>query len=122
MKPPGRGRTRFLAPELNYGAATTPAVRPAPTLALTAALLLAAAPLAAAPAAADSPHVVAVVPNPATDGDAGEHVVIHPAGAGNLTLADGETSVPVPATDAPVALASDPAAARTLTDHRVVAA
>ena len=122
MKPPGRGRTRLLAPELKYGAATTPAVRPAPTLALTAALLLAAAPLAAAPTAADGPRVVAVAPNPATDGDAGEHVVVHPAGAENLTLADGETSVPVPATDVPVALASDPAAARNLTDHRVVAA
>lgn len=97
-------------------------MRPVTSLVLTAALLLAATPLASAPAAADGPRVVVVAPNPATDGDAGEHVVVHPDGAANLTLTDGETSVSVPAANAPVALAADSVAARNLTDHRVVAA
>jgi phosphatidylserine/phosphatidylglycerophosphate/cardiolipin synthase-like enzyme len=90
--------------------------------AAVATLALVAVSLLAPPVAADDPRVVAVAPNPATDGDAGEHVVVDPAGAANLTLGDGETTVAVPATDDPVALAADPAAARNLTDRRVVAA
>jgi phosphatidylserine/phosphatidylglycerophosphate/cardiolipin synthase-like enzyme len=86
-----------------------------------AALVLAGS-LLATPALAADPHVVAVAPNPATDGDAGEHVVVHPAGATNLTLDDGETQVAVPDATEPVALAADPEAARRLTDHRIVAA
>jgi phosphatidylserine/phosphatidylglycerophosphate/cardiolipin synthase-like enzyme len=82
--------------------------------------------LAAVPAPADAdaggPRVVAVAPNPATDGDRGEHVVVDPAGATNLTLSDGETRVAVPPATDPVALAVDPEAARGLTDRRVVAA
>jgi cardiolipin synthase len=95
---------------------------PVSRAAVLAAVALAAAALLSAPAlAADGPRVAGVFPNPATPGDDGEHVVVHPAGASNLTLDDGETRVSVPA-EGPVALAADPAAAQNLTDHRVVAA
>lgn len=115
MKPPGR------ALGLKCRDAATPAVRPTVRAAALAALGLLVATSLAAPATADGPGVVTVAPNPATDGDAGEHVV-DPAGATNLTLSDGETTVAVPAADSPVALAAGPGAARNLTDHRVVAA
>ncbi|MFB6161010.1 MAG: phosphatidylserine/phosphatidylglycerophosphate/cardiolipin synthase family protein [Haloferacaceae archaeon] len=69
-----------------------------------------------------SPAVVAVRPNPVADGDAGEFVVVDPDGVPDLVLADGEATVPVPPADDPVALAADPAAARPLTDRRVVPA
>ena len=84
--------------------------------------LLVVAGLAAPAGASDGPRVVLVDPNPVADGDAGEHVVVSPAGRSNLTLTDGETRVDVPASRSPVALAAEPAAARNLTDHRVVAA
>jgi phosphatidylserine/phosphatidylglycerophosphate/cardiolipin synthase-like enzyme len=69
----------------------------------------------------DDPRIVAVYPNPVADNDVGEYVVVDPNGARNLTLADGEDAVDVPAADDPVALAPDPDAARNLTDRRVVA-
>ncbi|MFB6168537.1 MAG: phosphatidylserine/phosphatidylglycerophosphate/cardiolipin synthase family protein [Haloferacaceae archaeon] len=97
-------------------------MRPPARLVSLAALCLVAGSLLATSAAAADPHLVAVVPNPAADGDAGERVVVHPAGVANLTLTDGETHVTVPDATEPVALAADPAAARNRTDYRVVAA
>jgi len=90
-------------------------------VALAVAALAVAALLPAPALAADGPRVASTLPNPATPDDRGEHVVVHPAGASNLTLDDGETRVAVPA-EGPVALSPDPAAARNLTDHPVVAA
>jgi phosphatidylserine/phosphatidylglycerophosphate/cardiolipin synthase-like enzyme len=68
--------------------------------------------------------IVAAVPNPATDGDAGEYVVVRvPAGStANWTLGDGERVVPLPP-DRPatrVAVTDDPNATRRLTDAPVV--
>ena len=71
-----------------------------------------------APARAD-PHVVSVFPDPVADGDSGEHVVVAPAGASNLSLSDGETTVAVPP-DGPVALSATPNATRDLVDVPVV--
>jgi cardiolipin synthase len=67
------------------------------------------------------PHVVSVFPDPVADGDVGEHVVVDPAGASNLSLSDGETTVSVPP-DGPVALSSAPNATRELVDVPVVEA
>ena len=80
-----------------------------------------------------TPRILAVYPNPVTDEDRGEFVVVDTAGASNLTLSDGESSVSVPvpnhstseAADTPggttVAVSPDPHVARNLTDHPVVA-
>jgi phosphatidylserine/phosphatidylglycerophosphate/cardiolipin synthase-like enzyme len=59
--------------------------------------------------AADGPRIVATLPNPAADGDAGEYVVVDAARAANLTLSDGETRVAVPA-GRRVVLTASPAA------------
>jgi phosphatidylserine/phosphatidylglycerophosphate/cardiolipin synthase-like enzyme len=83
------------------------------------------------------PRILAVYPNPVTDEDRGEFVVVDTAGASNLTLSDGESSVsllrPPPSNrtgtaDAAtrvnttvVAVSSDPTVARNRTDHPVVA-
>ncbi len=88
---------------------------------LAAAALAAVALLSVPAPAADGPRVASVFPNPATPDDRGEHVVVHPAGASNLTLDDGETRVAVPA-GGPVAMSASPVAARNLTDYPVVAA
>jgi phosphatidylserine/phosphatidylglycerophosphate/cardiolipin synthase-like enzyme len=83
------------------------------------------------------PRILAVYPNPVTDEDRGEFVVVDTAGASNLTLSDGESSVtilqPPPsnrtgtadgatrANSTVVAVSSDPTVARNRTDHPVVA-
>ena len=59
------------------------------------------------------PRIVSAFPDPVADGDAGEHVVVDPAGASNLSLSDGETTVSVPP-DGPVALSATPNATRDL--------
>jgi phosphatidylserine/phosphatidylglycerophosphate/cardiolipin synthase-like enzyme len=69
--------------------------------------------------------IVAAVPNPATDGDAGEYVVVRvPVGSSaNWTLGDGEHVVSLPA-DRPatrIAVADDPNATRRLVETPVVA-
>jgi len=72
----------------------------------------------------DTADIVAAVPNPVADGDAGEFVLLHlPTGAANWTLDDGERVVSLPA-DRPaarVAVGADPNATRRLTDAPVVA-
>jgi cardiolipin synthase len=70
-------------------------------------------------AAQPGPRIVSVFPDPVADGDVGEHVVVDPAGASNLSLSDGETTVSVPP-DGPVALSAAPNATRTLVDVPVV--
>ena len=70
---------------------------------------------------AQGPRVVSVFPDPVADGDAGEHVVVAPAGASNLSLSDGETTVSVPP-DGPIALSATPNATRRLVDVPVVEA
>ncbi len=70
---------------------------------------------------AQGPRVVSVFPDPIADGDAGEHVVVAPAGASNLSLSDGETAVSVPP-DGPIALSATPNATRQLVDVPVVEA
>ena len=99
---------------------------------LCAALVVCASLTAVSPVAGDSesgaetpapthadPHVVSVFPDPVADGDSGEHVVVAPAGASNLSLSDGETTVPVPP-DGPVAVSATPNATRDLVDVPVV--
>jgi len=70
------------------------------------------------------PAIVAAVPNPVADGDAGEFVVLDvPKTGANWTLGDGERVVSLPA-DRPatrVAVTADPNATRRLTDTPVVA-
>lgn len=68
------------------------------------------------------PSILDAYPNPPTDGDDGEYVVVRTDGAPNLTLSDGESTVRVPPDSGVVALSSDPSRARTLTDRRVVSA
>nr|WP_264475172.1 phospholipase D-like domain-containing protein [Salinirubrum litoreum] len=81
-----------------------------------------------------SPRIVAVYPNPVTDEDRGEFVVVDTAGAANLTLSDGESSVSVsapnrsatasvstPSNTTLVAVSSDPEVARNRTEYPVVA-
>ena len=96
-------------------------------------VLIACATLAVAPVvagenatdpAADSPngpHIVSVFPDPVADGDTGEYVVVDPAGASNLSLSDGETTVSVPP-DGPAALSAAPNATRALVDVPVAEA
>ncbi|QCJ47879.1 phospholipase D-like domain-containing protein [Haloprofundus sp. MHR1] len=66
-----------------------------------------------------SGRIVELYPNPVHDGDVGEFVVVETAGGENWTLSDGESTVAVPSSGR-VALASDPEAARNLTDAPVV--
>ncbi|AGB15447.1 phosphatidylserine/phosphatidylglycerophosphate/cardiolipin synthase [Halovivax ruber XH-70] len=72
---------------------------------------------------ASSPRIVELYPNPPTDGNVGEYVVIHrPNGSTPLTLSDGYTTARVP-TDRPagrVAVSLDPNVTRKLTDYPVV--
>ncbi|WP_238993887.1 phospholipase D-like domain-containing protein [Halobellus captivus] len=77
-----------------------------------------APPASAAPADTD-PRIVAAFPDPVADGDSGEYVVVDAAGASNLTLSDGESTVRVPP-DGVVALSTDPNATRELVDVPVV--
>lgn len=44
----------------------------------------------------DTPRVVTVVPNPVTENDVGEFVVVDAGGIENLTLVDGESVITVP--------------------------
>jgi phosphatidylserine/phosphatidylglycerophosphate/cardiolipin synthase-like enzyme len=115
------GLALALAFALAAGATPAAAAVPAPAPALASAPATGSTP-GATNDSATGPRLVAVYPNPVADGDEGEFVVVAPAGVANLTLTDGETTVPVPATAGPVALASAPEAARRLTDRRVVAA
>ncbi|MEF8856280.1 MAG: phospholipase, partial [Haloplanus sp.] len=82
----------------------------------------------AVPVTADAvdADIVAAVPNPTTDGDAGEFVLLRVpvASSANWTLDDGERVVSLPA-DRPaarVAVSADPNATRRLADAPVVAA
>jgi phosphatidylserine/phosphatidylglycerophosphate/cardiolipin synthase-like enzyme len=108
-------------------AATAPVPR-GHRLALAILLLTAAtAPVGTAPATADGGDgaLVATVPNPTADGDAGEYVLVRvpTASTANWTLDDGERVVDVP-TDRPaarVALTATPNATRQLTDFPTVA-
>ncbi|WP_256307838.1 phospholipase D-like domain-containing protein [Halobellus litoreus] len=67
------------------------------------------------------PRIVAVFPDPVAEGDAGEYVVVDAAGASNLTLSDGESTVSVPP-DGVVALSETPNATRRLVDVPVAEA
>lgn len=73
-------------------------------------------------ASARQPSILGAYPNPLTDGDDGEYVVVRAGGASNLTLSDGESTVAIPPDAGVVALSADPARTRNLTDRRVVAA
>ncbi|ELZ12637.1 phospholipase D/Transphosphatidylase [Halovivax asiaticus JCM 14624] len=72
---------------------------------------------------ASSPRIVELYPNPPTDGNVGEYVVVDHANASTpLTLSDGYTTARVP-TDRPagrVAVSLDPNVTRELTDYPVV--
>jgi len=88
-------------------------------------LVTTAATTPVAAGAADAPTIVAAVPNPVADGDAGEFVVVQvpPKSAANWTLTDGETAVALPA-DRPgarLAVTDSPNATRRLADTPVVA-
>ncbi|WP_336022176.1 phospholipase D-like domain-containing protein [Halobellus salinisoli] len=67
----------------------------------------------------DAPRIVAVFPDPVAADDVGEYVVVDAAGASNLTLSDGESTVPIPP-DGVVALSVAPNATRELVDVPVV--
>lgn len=87
-------------------------------------LLSVAAPVGATADGAADARIVAAVPNPAADGDAGEFVVVRvsTASTANWTLDDGERVVSLP-DDRPatrIAVADDPNATRRLTDAPVV--
>jgi phosphatidylserine/phosphatidylglycerophosphate/cardiolipin synthase-like enzyme len=117
-------RTKIL-PFMSDGAATHPVSR---GLAVAVVLLLTAAAVpsgATTVAATPSPGVVATVPNPVADGDAGEYVLVRvPTGASaNWTLTDGERAVALPP-DRPatrIAVTATPNATGRLTDAPVVA-
>jgi len=108
------------------------ATRPVPRLrrlAAVALLVAATVPLAApagvaTPATAPEPAVVAAVPNPRTDGDAGEFVVVRVPveSTANWTLDDGErvASLPVDRPATRVAVGDEPNATRRLTDRPVI--
>jgi len=92
-------------------------------------LLLGAVPTGATPADtagdASGATIVAAVPNPVADGDAGEYVAVRvpDTSSANWTLTDGERAVSLPA-DRPgtrVAVTATPNATRRLTDVPVVA-
>ncbi|WP_435066448.1 phospholipase D-like domain-containing protein [Haloplanus sp. C73] len=92
-----------------------------------AALLVCAALLAPVGAGAAPPDagIVAAVPNPVADGDAGEFVVLDvpAASTANWTLGDGERvhSLPHDRPASRIAVSDDPAAARRLADAPVLA-
>lgn len=86
-------------------------------LGATAPALGGAASPAASAADTERPRILAAYPNPVAEDDVGEFVVV--AGAGNLTLSDGEGSVSVPV-DGTVALSAAPNRTRNLTAHQVV--
>lgn len=71
---------------------------------------------------AGGPAVLGAHPNPVAADDAGEYVAVRVAGAGNLTLSDGEDTAPVPRRAGAVALSPDPDAARAVTALPVVRA
>ncbi|GGJ10724.1 phospholipase [Halobellus salinus] len=75
---------------------------------------------APAPAHTD-PHIVSVFPDPVADGDSGEYVLVAPAGASNLSLSDGETTVSLPP-DGPIAVSTTPNLTRDLVGVPVVEA
>jgi phosphatidylserine/phosphatidylglycerophosphate/cardiolipin synthase-like enzyme len=115
-----------------YGAAARVAVRALVVLAAVACLLTpvaAAVPADAEPgvaAASSSPDLVATVPNPVADGDAGESVTLavgEPANLSAYALADGESTVRLPNQTATgrVTLTAEPTRVRDRTDHPVVA-
>ncbi|MFB6091376.1 MAG: phospholipase D-like domain-containing protein, partial [Haloquadratum sp.] len=64
-------------------------------------VLSASAPFAASAAPRGEPRIVAAVPDPVAAGDVGEYVVVDAAGARNLTLSDGERTVPIPPLPSP---------------------
>ena len=71
-----------------------------------------------------SATIAAVAPNPASDGDRGEFVVVSfdtPTNTTGWTLTDGDTTVALPnrTLDGTVALSTEPAAARNRTEHRL---
>jgi phosphatidylserine/phosphatidylglycerophosphate/cardiolipin synthase-like enzyme len=73
----------------------------------------------------DSARIAAVYPNPVYEGDRGEYVVVGVPAETNLSewsVADGETvaSLPNETVSGRVAFSADPAAARNLTDARVL--
>jgi len=72
-----------------------------------------------------SASIVAVAPNPASDGDAGEFVVVEfaePTNTSGWTLADADSAAALPnrTLSGTVALSTEPAAARNRTEHPVV--
>ncbi|PSQ49109.1 phospholipase [Halobacteriales archaeon SW_6_65_15] len=72
------------------------------------------------------PEIVAVYPNPATESDAGEFVVVRfpsETGLSGLALADDETTVGLPneTVSGRIAFSTDPGVARNRTDNRVLA-
>ncbi|WP_244605199.1 phospholipase D-like domain-containing protein [Halorussus halobius] len=82
-------------------------------------------PNASADHSSDAPTLVALYPNPATDGDAGEFVAVRfPNGtdASDWSLDDGESTVPLPnsTVSGRVAVSPDPEVARNRTDLRVL--
>jgi phosphatidylserine/phosphatidylglycerophosphate/cardiolipin synthase-like enzyme len=119
-------RTKIL-PFMCDAAATRPVFRGNRVAVVVAAILLSGA-MPAGVAAADgdaTATIVAAVPNPATDGDDGEYVVVRvPVGSSaNWTLGDGERVVSLPA-DRPatrIAVTDDPNATRRLVETPVVA-
>ena len=118
-------------PPTTYAPAYDPRVRRAFRVGCVVVLVcatLAVAPVAAGEHATDpaadhpnGPHIVSVFPDPVADGDTGEYVTVDPAGASNLSLSDGETTVSVPP-DGHVALSAAPNATRELADVPVVEA
>lgn len=76
--------------------------------------------------ATTSPEIVAIYPNPATDGDVGEFVVVqfsNATDAGVWSLDDGETNASLPnvTVSGRVAVSPEPSVARNRTDLRVLA-
>ncbi len=74
----------------------------------------------------EDPRIVAVYPDPIAEGDRGEFVEVdfpEPTNLAGWSITDGETAVPLPnrTVEGQVALSPDPAAARNLTDRRVLA-
>ncbi|WP_435179105.1 phospholipase D-like domain-containing protein [Halorussus sp. AFM4] len=108
-------------------AGPTPAVAPVPTPGVDgSATTPGVTPTAATRPGATTPAIVAVYPNPATDGDTGEFVVLRVSGRTNLanwSLADGESAVGLPnrTVSGRVAVSADPDAARNLTEAPVLA-
>ncbi|RLM59881.1 phosphatidylserine synthase [Halobellus sp. Atlit-31R] len=96
--------------------ATAPAAATSPTTAPEASTSNATA------TGSTAPRLVATVPDPVADGDAGEFVVVDAGGATNLTLSDGESTVGVPSAGGVVALSATPNATRDRVDVPVARA